>query len=87
NQAQKGIKLNYLGKESILQNDKIKVLIQEKSDAYGNWLTSRIRQDREIYKQNNSELRRTVKEEKCRTWEMKCAEIEITTGGACSTGA
>ncbi|KAL3285581.1 hypothetical protein HHI36_000111, partial [Cryptolaemus montrouzieri] len=64
--------------------DEVKQSIEEKKKCYHRWLADKTNVNWEKYKAKSREARQANKEQKTKTWEKKCQEVESLIGGACS---
>lgn len=60
-------------------------LIKEKNAQYHRWLNNKTREERELYKTKNREVRNKIKQEKNEYWEQKCGQIDSLIGRSRST--
>lgn len=68
-------------------NDEIEEEINNKKQAYLKWLNTKAEADRLVYTRKRNNVRKLVKEEKIKTWDNKCREIEMCIGGRRCTEA
>lgn len=73
--------------KKIWWNEEIEQKVKEKKDAYLKWLNTKSDDDRQEYVRKRARVKKVVTEEKKKTWDRKCSEIEMYIGGKRCTEA